>query len=39
MKPTHYLNHKNIKVASFAIEDGEVCEIGKIYEKERLPYL
>jgi hypothetical protein len=39
MKPTHYLNHKNIKVASFAIDDGEVCELGKIYEKERLPYL
>jgi hypothetical protein len=36
---THYLNHKNIKVASFSIEDGEVYEIGKIYEKERLPYL
>jgi hypothetical protein len=36
---THYLNHKNIKVASFSIEDGEVYEIGKIFEKERLPYL
>jgi hypothetical protein len=37
--PTHYLNHKNIKVASFSIEDGEVYEIDKIFEKERLPYL
>lgn len=36
---THYLNHKNIKVASLTIEDGEVYEIGKIFERERLPYL
>ena len=37
-KETHYLKHKNIKVASLYIDGGEVYDV-QVFEKEHLPYL